>query len=262
MDHNSRIYDNARRNSGITEDLSNEDDLLDQEYPPEGLMSEDDIPAVVGSFGSPKYGSPTSIRSRSSARIMDKKANTRIGSTGNLMEERARSPSLRRNTRKGSTGNLMEERARSPSLRRLSSANIKAEERARSPSLGRISANNRKNSVSTNNRVRPKTPSSRPASPSKAPAVDAVDAHVEYRDELIKLHRQSIKENNDFAKQESKILVNLTMKLGKQLLENPQGANLVDEAFDKYLDELDGILERKMSVMMQLKHYVSKLKKV
>ena len=240
MDHNSRIYDNARRNSGITEDLSNEDDLLDQEYPPEGLMSEDDIPAVVGSFGSPKYGSPTSIRSRSSARIMDKKANTRIGSTGNLMEERARSPSLRR----------------------LSSANIKAEERARSPSLGRISANNRKNSVSTNNRVRPKTPSSRPASPSKAPAVDAVDAHVEYRDELIKLHRQSIKENNDFAKQESKILVNLTMKLGKQLLENPQGANLVDEAFDKYLDELDGILERKMSVMMQLKHYVSKLKKV
>lgn len=111
VDHNTRIYDSARRNSGMIGDLSPEDDLLEQEYPPEGLMSEDDLNITERysksmeysekvMIGSPKYGSPTSIRSRSSVRIMDKKNsinNSRKGSTGNLLEERARSPSLRRN---------------------------------------------------------------------------------------------------------------------------------------------------------------------
>lgn len=225
-------------------DLSPEDDLLDQEYPPEGLMSEDDLNVterysksidysekVV--IGSPKYGSPTSIRSRSSVRIMDKKASIT-------------------NARKGSSVSLLEERARSPSLRRLSSANVKVEERARSPSLNRLSSMNRKTSV------RPKTPSTpRPGSPEKAPETNN---SIETRDELIKLHRQAIKENNDFSKQESKILVNLTMKMGKQLLDNPEGANLVDEAFVKYMSDLENILEKKMEGMMQLQNYISKLK--
>jgi hypothetical protein len=252
MDHNARIYDNARRNSDMAGDLFPDDDLLDQEYPPEGLMSEDDNP-VTGRYstsldyekvvvGSPKYGSPSSYRSRSSVRLIEKKATSNI--------------------RKGSTTSSVEERARSPSLRRLSSANIKAEERPRSPSLGR------RFSSSLQNFIRPKTPSSprpmspRPKSPVKAPTVSAAETQAESRDELIKLHRQSIKESTDYSKQESKILVNLTMKMGKQLLENPEGASLVNDAFIKYVDELEGILERKMEGMIQLRNYISKLKKI
>lgn len=110
------------------------------------------------------------------------------------------------------------------------------------------------------NSTRPKTPSTpRPASPEKAPETVQNNA-IETRDELIKLHRQAIKENNDFSKQESKILVNLTMKMGKQLLDNPEGGNLVDEAFGKYMDDLENILEKKMQGMMQLQNYISKLK--
>jgi hypothetical protein len=52
------------------------------------------------------------------------------------------------------------------------------------------------------------------------------------------------------------------MKMGKQLLENPEGASLVNDAFIKYVDELEGILERKMEGMIQLRNYISKLKKI
>ena len=165
---------------------------------------------------SPKYGSPTSIRSRSSVRIMEKRKMSI--STG----------------RKRSTGSILEERARSPSLQRIT----------------------RKTSL------RPKTPSSpRPQSP--APVVipaNTSNISTGSRDELIKLHRQAIKDNNDFSKQESKILVNLTMKMGKQLLENPNGANLVDEAFEKYLNELESILSKKMESMTQMQNIITKFK--
>jgi hypothetical protein len=50
------------------------------------------------------------------------------------------------------------------------------------------------------------------------------------------------------------------MKMGKQLLENPNGANLVDEAFEKYLNELESILSKKMESMTQMQNIITKFK--
>ena len=225
IDHNNQI-ENARRNSDMIGFFTPDDDLLDQEYPPEGLMSDDELQVADNTLAKSSetqekiisevlVGSPQSSRSRTYTSFTRKTTRASVSST-----------------RKGSTGSLKEEI-----------------ERSRSPSIPR------KQSIPITNR--PKTPMSRPVSPIER--VNEPNVSVN-RDELIKRHRQSIKENTDYCKQESKILVNLTMKMGKQLLENPNGTVLVDEAFSKYLNELGTILEKKMEGMVELQNYISRLK--
>jgi hypothetical protein len=91
----------------------------------------------------------------------------------------------------------------------------------------------------------------------ETPLRSVLDPSHSQRDELIKLHRQHIRDNTDFGKIESKILVNLTMKMGKQVLSTPGSNNAslerqINEAFDGYVGELQDILEKKQEAIQRM----------
>jgi hypothetical protein len=65
-------------------------------------------------------------------------------------------------------------------------------------------------------------------------------------EELIKLHRQHIRENTDFGKLESKILVNLTMKMKGTFDEETEAI------YKNYTQELKKIMEKKMESISEM----------
>ncbi|KAI8901576.1 P-loop containing nucleoside triphosphate hydrolase protein [Globomyces pollinis-pini] len=68
-------------------------------------------------------------------------------------------------------------------------------------------------------------------------------------DELIRLHRNHIRECTESGKLESKLLVNLTMKMGK----NSSDRNSMDITFDNYVRELDGIMRQKINSLQEIR---------
>ncbi|KAL5032616.1 hypothetical protein BDEG_20706 [Batrachochytrium dendrobatidis JEL423] len=69
-------------------------------------------------------------------------------------------------------------------------------------------------------------------------------------EELIRMHRQHIRDNTESGKIESKLLVNLTMKPGAKHT-NEHGIN--DVSFDSYVAELDSILAKKMNRIAEMR---------
>jgi hypothetical protein len=69
-----------------------------------------------------------------------------------------------------------------------------------------------------------------------------------FMDELIKLHRSHIRDSTESGKQESKLLVNLTMKLGK----TSSDRSAMQLTFDNYVRELDEIVRNKMQNLAEL----------
>jgi hypothetical protein len=67
-------------------------------------------------------------------------------------------------------------------------------------------------------------------------------------DELIKSHRAHIRESTESGKQESKLLVNLTMKMGK----NHGDRSTMIMTFDNYVRELDDIVKKKLDSLIEL----------
>jgi hypothetical protein len=68
-------------------------------------------------------------------------------------------------------------------------------------------------------------------------------------EEVIKLHRNHIRECAETGKLESKLLVNLTMKMGK----NTSDPAAMTMSFDSYCRELDESLREKMNSIMELR---------
>jgi hypothetical protein len=66
---------------------------------------------------------------------------------------------------------------------------------------------------------------------------------------LIKLHRDHIRECSDSGKLESRLLVNLNMKLAK----TGGDRNAIHLAFDNYTRELDGIIQQKMQKLEEFR---------
>ncbi|KAJ3318539.1 Kinesin-like protein kif24 [Boothiomyces sp. JEL0866] len=71
-------------------------------------------------------------------------------------------------------------------------------------------------------------------------------------DDLIKLHRNHIRESTEFGKQETKLLVNLTMKMGK----NSSDRNNMYISFDNYVRELDEIMRVKMEGLIEIRQKI------
>lgn len=69
-----------------------------------------------------------------------------------------------------------------------------------------------------------------------------------FMDDLIKLHRAHIRESTESGKQESKLLVNLTMKMGK----NGGDRSAMHMTFDNYVRELSDIVKQKMDNLVEL----------
>ncbi|KAJ3305123.1 Kinesin-like protein kif24 [Kappamyces sp. JEL0829] len=69
-----------------------------------------------------------------------------------------------------------------------------------------------------------------------------------FMEDLIKLHRSHIKDSTDSGKQESKLLVNLTMKMGK----TSGDRSAMHLTFDNYVRELDDIIRQKMVGLAEL----------
>jgi hypothetical protein len=67
-----------------------------------------------------------------------------------------------------------------------------------------------------------------------------------FMEDLIKLHRSHIRDSTESGKQESKLLVNLTMKMGKS------SAPVTQLTFDTYVRELDEIVKQKMGSLLEL----------
>lgn len=69
-----------------------------------------------------------------------------------------------------------------------------------------------------------------------------------FMDELIKMHRSHIRESTESGKNESKLLVNLTMKMGKS--SGDRSAMIM--TFDNYVRELDEVVKQKMDSLVEL----------
>jgi hypothetical protein len=70
-----------------------------------------------------------------------------------------------------------------------------------------------------------------------------------FMEEIIRLHRNHIRDCTDSGKLESKLLVNLTMKMGKNT-SDPAAMSL---SFENYCRELDEMLKEKMDGIMQIR---------
>jgi hypothetical protein len=90
---------------------------------------------------------------------------------------------------------------------------------------------------------------------------------AELMDTVIRQHRQAIRDNTECGKMESKLLVNLTMRLGKGEQQGQQsgessGPSSGDgdrEVFEAYARDLDGLLDRKMRGLRELKGNLRKV---
>ncbi|KAJ3271941.1 Kinesin-like protein kif24 [Terramyces sp. JEL0728] len=76
--------------------------------------------------------------------------------------------------------------------------------------------------------------------------------HDNIIDDLIKLHRNHIRESTEHGKQETKLLVNLTMKMGK----NSSDRNNMYISFDNYVRELDEIMRVKMEGLIEIRQKI------
>ncbi|KAJ3299791.1 Kinesin-like protein kif24 [Borealophlyctis nickersoniae] len=87
-----------------------------------------------------------------------------------------------------------------------------------------------------------------------APAQDVTRSAAEaaLMEELVRLHRQHIRESNDLSKAESKLLVNFTMKMGKPGGSSASGA-AGQVSLDGYMRELDGLMEKKVKAIAELR---------
>lgn len=83
----------------------------------------------------------------------------------------------------------------------------------------------------------------------KGLSTPSVPKHENLMDDLIKLHRTHIRESTDSGKQESKLLVNLTMKLGR----TGGDRSAMQITFDTYVRELDEIIRNKMQTLEDLR---------
>jgi hypothetical protein len=68
-------------------------------------------------------------------------------------------------------------------------------------------------------------------------------------EDITKLHRSHIRECSEFGKLESKILVNVTMKMGKGTVDQ----STLNQSATSYLKELDEILEEKINSAQEIR---------
>lgn len=220
--------------------------LLDQEFPPEGMLTDElmaeDTPQKSVSAVSMEVDEQQQQRTQGMAEhpgpnISPKnfRASTRIKSQKQALLKRI-------NNKLGLVGDKEDVSAKEelasadsvlPSTPSTPAAPVRSTDRIATPLVPRVM-----NTMET-------------------PLRSVLDPSHSQRDELIKLHRQHIRDNTDFGKIESKILVNLTMKMGKQVLSTPGSNNAslerqINEAFDGYVGELQDILQKKQEAIQRM----------
>jgi hypothetical protein len=104
------------------------------------------------------------------------------------------------------------------------------------------------------NKRLPSRPSATEKSPTetmdlKGMATALTQSQEVFMEEIIRLHRNHIRDCTDSGKLESKLLVNLTMKMGKNT-SDPAAMSL---SFENYCRELDEMLKEKMDGIMQIR---------
>ncbi|TPX63285.1 hypothetical protein SpCBS45565_g06716 [Spizellomyces sp. 'palustris'] len=80
-------------------------------------------------------------------------------------------------------------------------------------------------------------------------------SEAEIMEDFIRLHRQHIREITEVNRVESKLLVNLTMRMGKQV----GGEQLGSVSFDSYVKELDALMERKLETVLEVRNRVKQI---
>ncbi len=121
-----------------------------------------------------------------------------------------------------------------------------------------IRGSSKKAELYSNNEDHLKTPTSKGLEPrGMTMSIDQPDEPVDVMlllDELVKLHRQHIRENTESGKLESKLLVNLTMKMGRNVTD--KNANVT---FDSYVRELNEIMERKAQGLDEIRQKIGQI---
>lgn len=77
------------------------------------------------------------------------------------------------------------------------------------------------------------------------------DSNLQF-EELVKLHRQHLRDSTDSGKNESKLLVNFTMKRST--------SDRVNVTTDVYLKELDSFMDRKLAGIQEIKRKISEIR--
>lgn len=84
-------------------------------------------------------------------------------------------------------------------------------------------------------------------------------------DDLIKQHRQHIRDFTEFGKIESKLLVNFTMSMGSltgshSSSNNASGEeNGKDKSFENYVKELDALMDKKLKSVLEMKEKIQNM---
>jgi hypothetical protein len=276
------------------DDSSADEQLLDQEFPPDGLLSDDQHDAMDVDLKTYELEEMQEEEQRGSSYAMATKASSatpKVTRTSTRLKQQKQAVLQKLNTtaRRGSRESL--------------GGGATGGRRPSTPTRGsggeELSA---KSPLTSSGSPRPSTPLSQQSTPQKPlSAVPKTPVHTgsgsavlgsrkspsgslnsasssthiesqkvlnqeekgQLRDELIKLHRQHLRDTTDMNKVESKLLVNLTMKMGKQILNAPNETleKQIEESFDGYLNELGDLLVKKqesISAMLELIHSLKK----
>ena len=269
------------------DDSSVEDQLLiDQEFPPEGLLSDgpgtgdamdvdlkaSELEELTGESPIADSGLKVSLKKQSQGTPKVTRTSTRLKQQKQAVLQKlntAAHSSQRRGSRESLGGGG------------LGSAPLSSGGGPGTPGRGLDSSTGPESSSPFVGEDPPSTPLSQQSTPQR-PLVSEGDStggaaflerkksktvEREVRDELIRLHRQHLRDTTDMNKVESKLLVSLTMKMGKQILGGSEGSPAVNEALEKqigesfggYVSELRGLLVKKQEAISEMLDLIESL---